>query len=225
MACVHDHSEAVHECVGSGDRPTPLLWAEVPDLVDEEDWLALAMVRCHRQCNFLWGAVEDVCHCPIPKGVGRGNRFCTFKTPERVKSGAKNTTAAEFMTENLCYLDDKVKDHLLFGPADDELRHPKFRSLCSEMAKRILKMYSHFEYAHAKQMKEANIWNEFRCQQRTMLAVAARFALLKVHEANFILYEDWKEDQLLRPFMEASLSCGGSKQATCIGGLVVGESR
>mmetsp|Transcript_44306 Transcript_44306/g.94371 ORF Transcript_44306/g.94371 Transcript_44306/m.94371 type:complete len:201 (-) Transcript_44306:203-805(-) len=200
MACAHDLDE-VHECVGNGDRPNRLLWAELPRLVNEEDWLALAMVRCHRQCNFLWGAVELVCECPQPTGVACNGDLCRFATPERFASGEKHSTAAQYVTDCLYFLDDKVKDHSLFVPANGEPRHPKFRDLCTEMAKRILKIYSHFEYAHAEQMKNANIWNEFRCQQRTMLAVAARFGLLELHKIQYIPYTDLREDELLRPFM------------------------
>mmetsp|Transcript_44303 Transcript_44303/g.94359 ORF Transcript_44303/g.94359 Transcript_44303/m.94359 type:complete len:200 (-) Transcript_44303:409-1008(-) len=199
MACAHDLDE-VHECVGNGDRPTPLLWAEMPSLADEEDWLALAMVRCHRQCNFLWGAVELVCDCSETTGVARGGAGCRFATPENAQNRV-HTTAAEYVTDCLCYLDDKVKDNSLFVPASGVPRHPQFRSLCSEMAKRILRIYSHFEYAHAEQLKEANIWNEFRCQQRTMLAVAGKFELLELHKIQYIVYRDWKDDQLLRPHM------------------------
>mmetsp|Transcript_97962 Transcript_97962/g.261503 ORF Transcript_97962/g.261503 Transcript_97962/m.261503 type:complete len:204 (-) Transcript_97962:238-849(-) len=188
-----------------------MLWAEMPDLVDEEDWLALAIVRCHRQCNFLWGCIEPVCHCSTAEGVGKhgGAKTCTFSAPVRPTTNLKDGAAKQFVSSCMYFLDERVKEQWLFAPEDGVKRDWRFRELCGLMAKRILQVYSHFELAHSEQMKEAGIWSGFRCQQRTMLGVVARFKLLDLEKMPYIVYKDWKEDELLKPVLARSAAVAG----------------
>jgi len=140
--------------LGSGDLRSAV---KCPASEDPNEWLAVNIIDFFNQINVIYGSIASYCTsqtCPI---MSAGPKYeYLWADGKKIKKPIQ-VSAEEYANYLMTWVQEQFQDESIFPVSDDTPFPSNFKDICSQIFKRLFRIYAHTFYSHTQQIIDLGV--------------------------------------------------------------------